>query len=69
MQWFFKEEVKSHGWYTAALRSEAVRQRRLILQEHGLDFLLKVADRLFAGEVLEEKNFAPLRITEGGVFR
>jgi len=58
VQWFFKEEIKSHGWYTAALRREAVRQRRIILQEQGLDFLLEVADRLFAGEVHEEKNFA-----------
>src|SRR5262249_6046622 len=33
-------------------------QRRAILQEHGLDFLLEVADQLFTGEVLEEHNFA-----------
>ncbi|MGB6776263.1 MAG: hypothetical protein WBD25_00815 [Terriglobales bacterium] len=24
VQWFFKEEIKSHGWYTAALRKAAV---------------------------------------------
>jgi 3-methyladenine DNA glycosylase AlkD len=58
VQWFFKEEVKSHGWYSAALRREAVRQRKLILHRHGPDFLLEVANRLFAGEILEEKNFA-----------
>ena len=58
VQWFFKEEIQSHGWYTAALRREAIKQRRVILQEHDLDFLLEVADRLFAGVVLEEKNFA-----------
>ncbi len=58
VQWFFKEEVQSYGWYTAALRREAAKQRNIILQEHGLDFLLEVADGLFTGEVLEEKNFA-----------
>src|SRR5882757_6513337 len=60
VQWFFKEEIKSHGWYTAALRREAVRQRHIIFQEYRLDFLLEVADRLFAGGVLEEKTFAVL---------
>src|SRR5215467_2490092 len=58
VQWFFKEEIKSHGWYTAALRREAIQQRRAILKEHNLNFLLEVADRLFTSEVLEEKNFA-----------
>ncbi len=55
MQWFFKDEIKSHGWYTAALRRAAVRSRREIRAEHGLDFLIKVADELFVGSVLEEK--------------
>ena len=55
VQWFFKEEIKSHGWYTAALR-RAVRQcRREILREHDFDFLVRVADQLFSGSVLEEK--------------
>jgi 3-methyladenine DNA glycosylase AlkD len=55
VQWFFKEEIKSHGWYTAALRG-AVRQcRREILLEHDFDFLVRVADKLFSGRVLEEK--------------
>jgi len=55
VQWFFKEEIKSHGWYTADLR-RAVRQcRRDILGEHDFDFLVKVADELFSGSVLEEK--------------
>jgi 3-methyladenine DNA glycosylase AlkD len=58
VQWFFKEEIKSHGWYTAKLRSVAVRFRRRIREEFGLDFLLQVADQLFAGRVLEEKAFA-----------
>jgi 3-methyladenine DNA glycosylase AlkD len=58
VQWFFKDEIKSHGWYTAKLRREAVRFRRRIRKEFGLDFLLQVADELFAGRVLEEKVFA-----------
>jgi 3-methyladenine DNA glycosylase AlkD len=58
VQWFFKDEIKSHGWYTARLRSVAVRFRRRIRKEFGLDSLLRVADKLFAGRVLEEKVFA-----------
>jgi 3-methyladenine DNA glycosylase AlkD len=55
VQWFFKDEVKSRGWYTADLRRAAVRSRREVRKEHGLDFLIEVADRLFSGSVLEEK--------------
>ncbi len=58
MQWFFKEEVKSHGWYTAELRRAAVRCRGEILQEFDLDFLLQVADHLFTGGIIEDKNVA-----------
>ena len=58
VQWFFKDEIKSHGWYTGRLRSVAVRFRRRIRKEFGLDFFLRVADKLFAGRVLEEKVFA-----------
>ena len=58
VQWFFKEEIKSHGWYTAELRRVAVRFRRQIEKELGLDFLVRVADKLFAGRILEEKVFA-----------
>ncbi len=58
VQWFFKEEIKSRGWYTAELRKVAVRFRRTILKELGLPFLLQVADKLFSGQVLEEKVFA-----------
>src|SRR5580698_10486042 len=53
--WFFKEEIKSHGWYTAELRRAARRCRREILSKHDLSFLLDVADQLFSGRVLEEK--------------
>jgi 3-methyladenine DNA glycosylase AlkD len=55
VQWFFKEEIKSHGWYTADLRRAAVRFRREVRKQYGLDFLVEVADHLFAGPVLEEK--------------
>ena len=57
VQWFFKEEIKSHGWYTADLRRAAVKCRRAIIKEFGLPFLLQVADRLFSGRNLEEKIF------------
>jgi len=58
VQWFFKEEIKSRGWYTAELRKVAVRMRRSIVREKGTDFLVRVADQLFSGCVLEEKVFA-----------
>jgi 3-methyladenine DNA glycosylase AlkD len=58
VQWFLKDEITSHRWYAAKLRSVAVRFRRRIRKEFGLDFLLRVADKLFAGRVLEEKVFA-----------
>jgi 3-methyladenine DNA glycosylase AlkD len=55
VQWFFKEQVKSHGWYTADLR-RAVRQfRKEIRKTYGLPFLVKVADQLFPGSILEQK--------------
>jgi len=58
VQRFFKHEVKSRGWYTAELRKVAKRFRRAILAEHDLPYLLLVADQLFCGEMLEEKNIA-----------
>src|SRR5271166_169913 len=62
VQWFFKEAVKSRGWYTAELRKVAVRFRRTILAEHGQEYLLRVANQLFRGKVLEEKIFAVLML-------
>jgi 3-methyladenine DNA glycosylase AlkD len=59
---FFKHHVKSRGWYTGELRKVAVRFRRAILAEHGLGYLLQVADQLFRGKVLEEKIFAVLML-------
>ena len=58
VQHFFKEEVKSRGWYTAELRQFAVCFRRSIARERGMDFVVQVADRLFSGQILEEKVMA-----------
>jgi 3-methyladenine DNA glycosylase AlkD len=58
VQWFFKEEVKSRGWYTGELRKVAVRFRSAIARERGMDFVVQVADKLFSGRYLEEKVFA-----------
>jgi 3-methyladenine DNA glycosylase AlkD len=58
VQWFFKEKIRSRGWYTADLRKAAVRFRRAILEEHGLNYVVQVADDLFQDDVLEEKILA-----------
>ncbi len=58
VQRFFKEEIKSRGWYTGELRKVAVRFRKAILTDCDQDFLLAVADKLFRGRILEEKVFA-----------
>jgi len=55
VQWFFRDDIKSHGWYASDLRRAAVGFRRQVRRERGLDFLVKVADHLFSGSVLEEK--------------
>lgn len=60
VQWLFKKEVRSHGWYTADLRRFARETTREIQATDGLEALLQVADQLFSSEVLEEKNFAVL---------
>jgi 3-methyladenine DNA glycosylase AlkD len=58
VQWFFKEVIQSRGWYTGELRKVAVRFRRTIIEERGIEFLVQVADLLFTGRMLEEKVFA-----------
>ena len=58
VQHFFKEEIQSRGWYAAELRKVALRFHRAIRNEMGLPFLLQVADKLFAGPILEERSFA-----------
>jgi len=55
VQWFFKNEIKSHGWYTAPLRRATRTFRHQLRKERDLDFLVRVADQLFSGSVLEEK--------------
>jgi 3-methyladenine DNA glycosylase AlkD len=55
VQWYFKEEIKPHGWYTADLRRAVRGCRGDIVKTHDLDFLVAVADELFAGSNLEEK--------------
>ena len=62
VQWFFKEEVKSHGWYTADLRRFAHSAAKPIAAEDGLDAVVRVADELFAGNNLEEKVCAVLML-------
>jgi 3-methyladenine DNA glycosylase AlkD len=56
VQWFFKEEVRSHGWYTAALRRYATALHRQLSTDQAL--MLDVAERLFRSPFLEEKALA-----------
>ncbi len=58
VQRFFKEQVASRGWRTAELRKVARRFHRVLLNEHGLDYLVSVADQLFRGRFLEETHMA-----------
>jgi 3-methyladenine DNA glycosylase AlkD len=58
VQRFFKEEVQSYGWRTADLRRTAIRWRREIVKQFDLRFLVHVADKLFTGEINEDKNTA-----------
>jgi 3-methyladenine DNA glycosylase AlkD len=62
VQRFFKEEVASRGWYTHELRKLAVRFRRQMVNDYGMDFAVNVGDKLFRGRVLEEKIFAVLML-------
>ncbi len=55
VQRFFKEEIRSRGWYTGELRKLASRMSRTIANDAGMDYLFAVADDLFHGDVLEEK--------------
>jgi len=57
VQWFFKEEIKSHGWYTADLRRVAGLSRRGMAQKQGMEFVVSVADKLYSSRNLEEKVF------------
>jgi 3-methyladenine DNA glycosylase AlkD len=58
VQWFFKEDVRSHGWRTADLRRYAQTLNRELAADGGR--LLAVAEALFARDVLEEKTLGVL---------
>jgi DNA alkylation repair enzyme len=42
VQRYFKQEIKSHGWYSGDLRRAAVQVRREILDTHDLNSLQPV---------------------------
>jgi 3-methyladenine DNA glycosylase AlkD len=56
VQWFFKEEISSHGWYTGDLRRYARTVHKTLAGD--TEQLLTVADALFDSRVLEEKVLA-----------
>jgi 3-methyladenine DNA glycosylase AlkD len=58
VQWFFKEEIQSHGWYTDDLRRYARVAHKSLAGDPAA--LLAVAEVLFEGRVLEEKLLAVL---------
>ncbi len=58
VQRFFKQEVKSRGWYTGEIRKLARRFTKVLKNDAGLAYLVEVADLLFDGDVLEEKVLA-----------
>ncbi len=58
VQQFFKNEVKSRGWYTGEIRKLARRFTKVLKNEAGFAYLVEVADLLFDGEILEEKVLA-----------
>ncbi len=60
VQWFFKEKIKSRGWYADDLRRTMREVRRDLLRQHDLRFLIDVANELFSGPVLEDKAAAVL---------
>jgi 3-methyladenine DNA glycosylase AlkD len=62
MQRFFPDKIQARGWRSGELRKVAVRFRRAIQEKLGSEFLLQVADKLFAGRILEEKIFAVLML-------
>jgi 3-methyladenine DNA glycosylase AlkD len=60
VQWFFKEQVRSHGWYTADLRRYARALHKDLAGDQAR--LVDVAESLFARPVLEEKATAVLML-------
>ncbi len=64
VEWFFKNEIQSRGWYTQELRKVARRFSRAIANDAGIDYLFDVCDDLFHGKVLEEKVLAVLMLED-----
>jgi 3-methyladenine DNA glycosylase AlkD len=64
VEWFFKNEIKSRGWYTNELRKLARRFSRTIVNDAGIDYLFDVCDDLFRDKVLEEKVLAVLMLED-----
>jgi len=64
VEWFFKNEIQSRGWYTQELRKLARRFSRTIANDAGIDYLFDVCDDLFRGKVLEEKVLAVLMLED-----
>ena len=60
VRWFFKEDVQSHGWYTAELRRYARALHAQLAADQAV--LLDVAERLFGSPVLEEKALAVIML-------
>jgi 3-methyladenine DNA glycosylase AlkD len=58
VQWFFKEEIRSHGWYTDDMRRYASVVHKSLASDQAA--LLAAAEALFEGHVLEEKVLAVL---------
>jgi 3-methyladenine DNA glycosylase AlkD len=64
VEWFFKNEIQSRGWYTNELRKLARRFSRTIENDAGIEYLFEVCDELFRGKVLEEKVLAVLMLED-----
>lgn len=64
VEWFFKNEIQSRGWYTHELRKVARRFSCAIANDAGIDYLFEVCDNLFRGRVLEEKVLAVLMLED-----
>jgi 3-methyladenine DNA glycosylase AlkD len=57
-QKFFRDPVQAHGWKTAALRRFVHEQRRALIKEQGIEFVVEVADQLFQPGFNEAKTSA-----------
>lgn len=64
VEWFFKNEIQSRGWYTDELRKLAKRFSRTIANDAGINYLFDICDDLFQGKVLEEKVLAVLMLED-----